>query len=308
MSVEWGTEETQALMQEIYGRYQITKFLPTKYYAEETTYYHPPQDRSGCEILPVEEACLMLRQTVVISEDLFVTYDNYRQPDCGRKRNGSYRLDKAEIENPDYRVKNARAETIYGIRDGILSDELTQESYVEIDVYPGYDVNGCKNLPQMYLTEDSRIIMYSMGEYFLLEKIDEQNDGNEAEDLSSWIGRYAFSEKDSGSELPFMFWDYSIDIYKNEMGDYYADIIVFGRQTCIKIRAEIYGNNEEVSFKFYDCLPGNGTWKEKEPDEENTLLSFHRDLDTGDIYTYWGAIKALQYENQESGKIYFCRQ
>ncbi len=53
----------------------------------------------------------------------------------------------------------------------MLPKELEQEEYVEIDIYPGYDSGDTWYLPQMFLTEDGKILMYTMGQYFLLEKM-----------------------------------------------------------------------------------------------------------------------------------------
>lgn len=55
-----------------------------------------------------------------------------------------------------------------------LSDEegkkLLQESYVEISVYPGFGSDSEKILPQLYLLNDGRVILYAMGKYFLLRQ------------------------------------------------------------------------------------------------------------------------------------------
>lgn len=41
---------------------------------------------------------------------------------------------------------------------------------MEIDVYPGLRLGSDRYLPQLFLLDDGRILMYSMGQYFLLEK------------------------------------------------------------------------------------------------------------------------------------------
>lgn len=51
----------------------------------------------------------------------------------------------------------------------MLPDQITQQEYIEIDVYPGYYA-GDNTLPQLFVTEDGKIILYAMGEYFLLKK------------------------------------------------------------------------------------------------------------------------------------------
>ena len=162
---EVSQEEQRDILENCYGNYQVVEFLPTKFW--------PALDCSLNVILPKEEADMMIGKTIILSEKLFHTYDNFRQPNSefvGRLEDG-YWLKDVDIINPEYQIKKVRYEDIYGIRDGMLAKELTQEEYIEIDVFPGYKANGINNLPQLYLVDDGRIIMYSMGEYFLLEKI-----------------------------------------------------------------------------------------------------------------------------------------
>lgn len=156
------------LLKEVYGDYEITEFLPTKFY--------PALDSSGYEILPQQEADIMLGQKIVISEEMFCTYDNNRLPNSvftDRLEDGFW-VKKVEIENPEYQVENRLREEIYGLRDDMLPEELMQKEYIEIDVFPGYYTGSGRHadrvLPQLFLVEDGQIIMYSMGEYFLLEK------------------------------------------------------------------------------------------------------------------------------------------
>lgn len=158
------------LLEEVYGDYEITEFLPTKFY--------PALDSSGCEELPKQEADMMLGQKITIREEMFCTYDNNRLPNswfADRLEDGFW-IKKVEIENPEYQVENRLREEIYGLRDDMLPDELVQKEYTEIDVLPGYYTGSGRHadrvLPQLFLVEDGRIIMYSMGEYFLLEKIE----------------------------------------------------------------------------------------------------------------------------------------
>ena len=94
-----------------------------------------------------------------------------RQPNSciSQRLEDGYWIDKIEIENPEYRVECKNRNDIYGIRDDILPNELEQQEYIEIDVYPGY-YRGANTLPQLFLTKNGKIIMYAMGEYFLLER------------------------------------------------------------------------------------------------------------------------------------------
>lgn len=153
------------LLEKAYGDYEIIEFLPTKFY--------PALDSSGCEILPQQEADMMLGQKIVIREEMFCTYDNGRQPNSvfSERAVDDFWIEKVEIESPEYRVESKLREDIYGLRDDMLPDNLLQKEYIEIDVFPGYYAPGpTRVLPQLFLVEDGRIIMYSMGEYFLLEK------------------------------------------------------------------------------------------------------------------------------------------
>lgn len=161
---EWTEDEKEELLGQIYGEYQVIKFLPTKYY--------PALDSSGYEILPIVEADMMIGQEIVLNESFFVTYDNYRLPNSyitGRIEDG-FMIEKVTVQSPQYQVKSVRYEEIYGICEGMLAEELEQQEYVEIDVYPGYETNGSRVLPRLFLMDDGRIIMYSMGEYFLLNR------------------------------------------------------------------------------------------------------------------------------------------
>ncbi len=148
------------LLKEIYGIYEVTAFLPTKFY--------PAKDSAGYVILPQKEADLMLGQEIVITEERFNTYDNRRSPNSeitGRSED-DFRIEKVEMENPEYSVKSRFRQDIYGLRDDMLPEELEQHEYIEIDLYPGYE----RMLPQLFLTESGKIMLYAMGEYFLLER------------------------------------------------------------------------------------------------------------------------------------------
>lgn len=163
---ELSDDDVERILQELYGTYTVTKFLPTKFY--------PALDSNGDVRLPQEEADMMIGKEIVIVEDLFVTYDNYRLPNslsAGRAMDEFY-LESAEILNPDYRLKILPKDEIYGLRDEMLPEELVQDTYIRINVFPGYGsrTDWSETLPQLYLLDDGRMIMYAMGEYFLIEK------------------------------------------------------------------------------------------------------------------------------------------
>lgn len=157
-------KECGNILQKMYGEYEIVEFLPTKYY--------PAIDSAGYEILPKEEAEMMLGKKICISEELFSSYDNKRLPnsEITNRLEDGYWVEKIEIQNPQYQVEKKMYCEIYGIRDDILRDELQRQEYVAISVYPGYEACGDRTLPQLLQIDDSRVILYSMGEYFLLEK------------------------------------------------------------------------------------------------------------------------------------------
>ncbi|MBP3475838.1 MAG: hypothetical protein J6K48_05920 [Lachnospiraceae bacterium] len=156
--------DKKELLQEIYGTYIVTEFLPTKFY--------PALDSGGDILLPQGEADLMIGKEVVIGKDFFVTYDNFRLPNseiCGRAAD-EYLVEKVEISNPDYQLKAKLRDSIFGLRDDMLPEDMIQDEYIEINVFPGFAASGCDDvLPQLYLLDDGKIIMYAMGEYFLLE-------------------------------------------------------------------------------------------------------------------------------------------
>lgn len=157
--------DRETILQETYGTYTVTEFLPTKFY--------PALDSGGDILLPQGEADLMTGKEVVIGEKLFVAYDNFRLPNseiCGRATD-EYLLEKVEISDPNYSVEVKIRDNIYGLRDDMLPEDMIQDTYIEIGVFPGFAVSGSDDvLPQLYLLHDGRIILYAMGEYFLLEK------------------------------------------------------------------------------------------------------------------------------------------
>ena len=160
LSCQLSDIQKRQLLEKVYGIYEVSAFLPTKFY--------PAKDSAGYEILPQGEADLMLGQEVVITEERFNTYDNKRSPNSGitdRLEDGFW-IERVEIATPEYRVESRFRKDIYGLRDDMLPEELGQQEYIEINVYPGYE----RMLPQLFLTENGKIMMYAMGEYFLLER------------------------------------------------------------------------------------------------------------------------------------------
>lgn len=161
---ELSVEEKAEILQELLGTYTIVEFLPTKFY--------PAPDPNGDPYLPEEEAELMIGKEITVGEDIFVSYDNFRQPNSEivKRSMDDFWVERVDVPSPDYRIEKKDRDDLYGLRDDMLQDELLQDRYIEISVFPGYRANGERCLPQLYLLGDGRIIMYAMGEFFLLEK------------------------------------------------------------------------------------------------------------------------------------------
>lgn len=155
-----GEDEKESILQEVYGSYTVKEFLPTRYY-----------DTVDDEILSYAEAEMMQGKEIIIGQDAFVTYDNFRWAgiNIGESEEG---LQEVTVSDPDYHLADRYRWEIFGLRDEMLPEELVQGEYMEIDVYPGYDSGDRRYLPQLFLTEDGKILMYAMGQYFVLEKKD----------------------------------------------------------------------------------------------------------------------------------------
>lgn len=161
-------EKKEEIKEKVYGNYMITKFLPTKFY--------PALDVAGDILLPQEEADMMIGKEVVVKKEMFTTYSNNRLPNSQimNRSMEEYLLEKIEIPTPDYQIEMRLRDDIYGLRDEMLPEEMIQEEYLEISVYPGYEKSVFDEvLPQMYLLNDGRLLLYAMGEYFLLEKVED---------------------------------------------------------------------------------------------------------------------------------------
>lgn len=160
-------EDRKEILDAFLGKYKITEFLPTRYY--------PTRDPDGIDYLPQEEADMMLGKTILVSRDKCILYDNGRQPNSISMKRGEteYRLNEIIIDPPDYQVDSVIKDDIFGLRDGILPEEMERDEYIQVSVYPGYESGGYWALPQFYLLGDGKAAMFSMGEYFLLEKVAE---------------------------------------------------------------------------------------------------------------------------------------
>lgn len=119
--------------------------------------------------------------------------------------------------------------------------------------------------------------------------------------LDIWVGEYKFDEATSGP--PPMVMDYKMEIYEEE-GRYFAEIEAMGQTTMASAKAEVDGNENEISLIFREYLPDHiiGLKCEK----GDIVLRLVRE--GGELHTYWGKMKPLLYENEESGKIYFTKE
>ena len=164
MEREIGEKEKEEILKSIYGSYVVTAFLPTKFY--------PDLDVNGEEVLPKEEAELMLGKTISLFENSCTIYDNWRRPNSEimERAENDYWLKEIEITEPDYQVAVRMRNKIYGLRDDMLPEEMEQEEYIEISVYPGYRCGGDNALPQFYPLANGQLLMMVMEQYFLLEK------------------------------------------------------------------------------------------------------------------------------------------
>lgn len=163
-------EEKNSILQSVYGDYRILEFLPAK--------FSPVLDADGDTLLPEEEAEMMLDREVFIRETVCRFYDNFRRCDTetAKRPRDEYLLKTVYFDFPDYQLERRQRNEICGLKDDMLPEELAQEEYLEIDLYSFQSVE----IPRLYLLEDGRIIMFSMGEYFLLQKIDQGDDKENA--------------------------------------------------------------------------------------------------------------------------------
>lgn len=100
----------QGIIGKIYGEYQVKEFLPTKCFP---SYYF---ERSKFPMLPQEEADMMIGKTIVISEETFVTYDNYREPtsEAANRTEDGFWLDKIKMENSQDRSQSGNMPDLSG--------------------------------------------------------------------------------------------------------------------------------------------------------------------------------------------------
>jgi len=123
------------------------------------------------------------------------------------------------------------------------------------------------------------------------------------EDLSTWVGEYTFGEDYFEPDSAPLIMDYKVTIY-SQKDDYFANIEIMGQTTAVSVKAKLYGDEEWISLIFLEYLPNHVIGLSSK--DNSVLLSFRKE--ESDIYTYWGEIEPMLYENQDSGKIYFAME
>ena len=107
-------------MEPYYGTYEIEEFVVEPISWRNSTRF---------DTMPVEEADLLKGKRIIISENLFMAYDNYRYHGTSKSIN-DYSIQKFIIENPNYEFAEGSLIKIGGYSD-LLPDQLE-----EILVYP----------------------------------------------------------------------------------------------------------------------------------------------------------------------------
>ena len=141
-----------------YGTYKISEFWPDI----------KPWIGSRYDLLPWEEVELFLQQQIVISEELFLTYDNNRYHGGGL-RNMDFYIEQYQIENPTYSI----SENLNGIFLPKTQDKALEPEKV-LTVEDGYLINGNELVkPEFVITQGGKLIMIleKAGQYFILDKI-----------------------------------------------------------------------------------------------------------------------------------------
>jgi len=127
-------------------------------------------------------------------------------------------------------------------------------------------------------------------------------------DLSMWVGKYSFFEKCLASnQVVYLVMGYDIEIYQDGQGKYCADVKIDGYQTGYFFRADVYGNSEEIHLYFKESLCRKGEvwcWP-RTINQDEEIMSFVRNENTGNIYTTLGQLEGVELlrNNVEAGGI-----
>lgn len=168
------SEENGQIPAEMCGSYKITEFYPTVYWENRKAY--PDYGRG---YLSPEDAQSMIGRTVFLGEESYqgYTFDSSSfvtdEPERGPK------IIAVDSNNTDYLVRDVKRSELYGLRDSILPEIYEQDVYREITVpvsMLSQDLEPadyfCNTKYYQLDTDNSKILMLFMKEFFLLEKED----------------------------------------------------------------------------------------------------------------------------------------
>lgn len=190
-------------MEPYYGTYEITEFV-----AELVSWNY-----TRAETIPGEEVDLMMGQKIVISEDIFSAYDNFRYHGAP-KLESDYSILKYKIENPHYEFAEGSPFAIKGwtnLLTGQLEERLAYP-YRRIQLKECFsiksgEVSDCSTrtesyendmvVPTMYVMDDDQLLWEAgrTGTCFVIKKISDDTTIEE-QDIQA---ESTFPEKISGT-------------------------------------------------------------------------------------------------------------
>lgn len=190
-------------MEPYYGTYEITEFV-----AELISWC-----ATSLDTIPSEEVDLMMGQKIIISEDVFSAYDNFRYHGAP-KLESDYSILKYKIENPHYEFAEGSPFAIKGwtnLLTGQLEERLAYP-YRRIQLKECFsiksgEVSDCSTrtesyendmvVPTMYVMDDDQLLWEAgrTGTCFVIKKISDDTTMEE-QDLQT---ESTFPEKTSGT-------------------------------------------------------------------------------------------------------------
>jgi len=144
---------------------------------------------------------------------------------------------------------------------------------------------------------------------------------NSKDYLRGWIGVYEFEETEEFYNTRLnenTIWKilYKITIYE-EKGEYFANIEIDGDYfhslyyedegedkdfTMMRVKSQVFGNENWISLTLLEYF-NHGILKSNSESSNDVLISFRREK--SDIYTYWGRIQTIVWDNLGDNEIYF---
>ncbi len=260
-----------------YGTYKISEFWPDV----------KPWIGSSYDLLPWEEIELFLQQQIVISEDVFITYDNNRYHGGGL-RNMNFYIEQYQIENPTYSISENLDELQIFLPK--TQDETLKPEKV-LTVEDGYLINGNELVkPEFIITKGEKLIMIleKACQYFILDKISDEytedlavktcvSNKNESEAVLERIrGEYKIKEF-----LPSSYWpdrmvpDEARIISKQEAEDLLGRTIVLQKDI-------FHGYYYYYEFPLYE-----ESFMERREEELNAPRYIVKKINQNEIYQLW---------------------